>query len=248
MMRFDFSGQTVLITGGTRGIGKATADLLFDLGATVIITGTKSEEIAQLNQENQDSGRFFLQLDLSSDSSVERFLKDILAFERIDVCINNAGINIIETLENSEIRDFNLINKINVEGPFRIMKAIVLRMKENQFGRIVNIASIWGVITRPGRSMYTTSKHAIIGLTKTVAVEWAEWNILANCISPGFTKTELTRNTNTLEQIEEIEQKIPIKRMAEPIEMAKAIAFLASSSNTYITGQNLTIDGGYTII
>ncbi|MEN2283883.1 SDR family oxidoreductase [Algoriphagus sp. SE2] len=248
MMTIDYSGQTVLVTGGTRGIGKATADLFYELGANTIVTGTKQSEIDSFNKTNQDPRKHFLQLDLASDTSFDSFTKDLLTFDRLDVCINNAGINIIETLEDAKLSDFNLIHKINVEGPFRIMQAILPKMRNNKYGRIVNIASIWGVITRPKRSMYATSKHALIGLTKTAAIEWAQWNILANCVSPGFTKTELTRNTNTQEQIEEIEEKIPIKRMAEPIEMAKAIAFLASSYNTYITGQNLTIDGGYTII
>lgn len=247
-MTIDFTGQTVLVTGGTRGIGKATADLFADLGANTIVTGTKSFEIDSLNQENKDPRKQFLQLDLASDSSFDSFINDVLAFERIDVCINNAGINIIESLGAAKLSDFSLIHKINVEGPFKIMQAVMPKMRERNYGRIINIASIWGVITRPGRSMYTTSKHAVIGMTKTAAVEWAQWNILANCVSPGFTKTELTRNTNTQKQIEEIEEKIPIKRMADPIEMAKAIVFLASNSNTYITGQNLTIDGGYTII
>ena len=119
-------------------------------------------------------------------------------------------------------------------------------MKKNGYGRIVNITSIWSVITRPGRSIYTTAKFAIAGLTKTLAIELAEYNILVNSVGPGFTITELTATTNTSEEIKKITDIIPIKRMAQPIEIANTILFLCSDLNTYLTGQNIIVDGGYT--
>ena len=102
------------------------------------------------------------------------------------------------------------------------------------------------MITRQGRSSYTLSKNAITGLTKTLAIEWAQYNVLVNAVSPGFILTELTKSTNTPEQLLQLESQIPAKRMAEPIEIANVVAFLCSNMNTYLTGQNITVDGGYT--
>jgi 3-oxoacyl-[acyl-carrier protein] reductase len=138
------------------------------------------------------------------------------------------------------------MNQINLFGPYKTLKIVGNKMINNNYGRIVNVASIWSVITRPGRSVYTTTKNAIIGITKTLSVEWASYNILVNAVSPGFTLTELTKNTNTEEQIKFLENTIPAKRMCQPIEQARIIAFLCSDLNTYMTGQNIVVDGGYT--
>ncbi len=242
-MAIDFRGKRALVTGGTRGIGAATAKFLRENGASVWITGRKPKGDSAIADHFE-----YLALDLASEASVESFLSILRESDPFDICVNNAGINIVEDFSNAELDDYRLIQKVNVEGPFRIMQCLLDGMTRMKYGRFVNISSIWGVITRPGRSMYTTSKHGLIGLTKTFAVENAKNNILANCISPGFTRTELTANTNTEEQIRSIENQIPIGRMAETHELAKAIAFLASHENTYITGQNLTVDGGYTIV
>jgi 3-oxoacyl-[acyl-carrier protein] reductase len=119
-------------------------------------------------------------------------------------------------------------------------------MNENGFGRIVNITSIWSVISRPGRTLYSLTKWGIVGLTKTLSTELADKNILVNSVAPGFTKTELTESTNTLEERNTIKSLIPVRRFADPIEIANLVLFLSSDLNTYITGQNIVIDGGYT--
>jgi 3-oxoacyl-[acyl-carrier protein] reductase len=119
-------------------------------------------------------------------------------------------------------------------------------MKAKGYGRIVNITSIWSVVSRSGRSLYSLTKWGIIGLTKTLSIELAENNILVNSVAPGFTKTDLTESTNSKEELKTINSQIPMKRMAEPIEIANLVAFLSSNLNTYITGQNIVIDGGYT--
>ena len=121
-------------------------------------------------------------------------------------------------------------------------------MIEKRWGRIVNVASIWSIITRPGRLSYSSSKMALLGINKTLGIEWAKHNVLVNCVSPGFTLTELTATTNTEEELKIIKNKIPQNRLAMPEEIAKTILFLSSELNTYITGQNITIDGGYTTI
>ena len=251
MIKLDFSNKTVLITGGTRGIGKITADLLFDSGANLILTGTNQNEIMALNHEafkDADKRKKYLYADFSKEDSVYLFLDEINKEDKIDVCINNAGVNRINEFLDTEEEDYNWIMDINLRAPFEILKVVGRKMIENQYGRIVNIASIWSVITRPGRSIYTTSKNALVGLTKTLSVEWAKDNVLVNAVSPGFTLTELTEQTNSPEQLKEIQNKIPMKRMAKPIELAKVISFLCSEHNTYLTGQNITIDGGYTSV
>ena len=121
-------------------------------------------------------------------------------------------------------------------------------MLAKQWGRIVNIASIWSVVTRTGRLSYSASKMALLGINKTLAIEWAKHNILVNCVSPGFTLTELTATTNTKEELKTIENQIPQNRMAMPEEIAKGVLFLSSELNSYMVGQNITIDGGYTAV
>jgi 3-oxoacyl-[acyl-carrier protein] reductase len=245
-IKIDLSGKVALITGGTRGIGKAIAERFLDAGASVILTGTKINEIEKLNNNKPSDRIAYLQVDFSDQNSVNAFLTEISSYSKIDVLINNAGVNKIGLNAETTNEDFDLLNDINVKGPYILCREISKLMKKNGYGRIVNITSIWSVITRPGRSIYTTAKFAITGLTKTLAVELAEYNILVNSVGPGFTMTELTATTNTPEEIKKITDIIPIKRMAQPIEIANTILFLCSDLNTYLTGQNIIIDGGYT--
>jgi len=139
-----------------------------------------------------------------------------------------------------------MLNNINLKAPYLISREVSRTMKRNGYGRIVNITSIWSTITRPGRSLYALTKSGIVGLTRTLAVELAESNILVNAVAPGFTMTELTASTNTPEEIGKITGMIPIKRMALPEEIANLVLFLCSDLNSYLTGQNIVIDGGYT--
>ena len=136
--------------------------------------------------------------------------------------------------------------EVNLKSPIRILRALVPQMKVQQYGRIVNIGSIWSVVSKRGRAVYSVTKHGIHGLTKTLAVELAGHNVLVNTVCPGFTLTELTRKNNTQEQIDEISKEIPLGRMANPEEIASAVCYLVSERNTYLTGQLIAVDGGYT--
>jgi 3-oxoacyl-[acyl-carrier protein] reductase len=248
-MKIDLTNKTALITGATRGIGKSTAYCFHQAGANLILTGTNQQEIENLNKENKRKGIFniqYLQADFSNAVSTEMFLRKLDEVNQIDICVNNAGVNKVNDFIDTTIEEFNWINEINLNIPYRILKVVGPKMIENKYGRIVNIASIWSIVTRHGRSMYTSSKNALVGLTKTLAIEWASCNVLVNAVSPGFTITELTKTTNSIEELIAIEKLIPLKRMAEPIEIARTVAFLCSGLNTYITGQNITVDGGYT--
>jgi 3-oxoacyl-[acyl-carrier protein] reductase len=248
-MEINFPGKTVLVTGATRGIGKAIAEDFYHAGASLILTGTNPNVIDQLNEnikKHSIERKRYIQADFSNDESLQTFLEELSQYDRIDVCVNNAGINRINLVEDTRIEDFDLIHRVNIRAPFLICRQLAPRMKAANYGRIVNIASIWSIITRPGRSIYTASKFGLDGMSRTLAVELAQDNVLVNTVSPGFTLTELTKTTNTPEEIKEIADQIPAKRMAQPEEIAKIVLFLASDLNTYITGQNIVVDGGYT--
>ena len=134
---------------------------------------------------------------------------------------------------------------LNLIAPIKLIRGFAGKMKENRYGRIVNIGSIWAVVSKPGRCVYSATKNGIHGVTNTMAVELAPYNILVNTVCPGFTMTEMTKKNNTPEQIEELSREIPMQRLAEPEEMAEVIYFLCSEQNTYLTGQKITVDGGF---
>lgn len=244
--KIDLNDKVALITGGTRGIGKAISESFIAAGAVVLITGTKSDEIEALNKTKQTGKVTYLYLDFSEEESVNDFIIKILPKYDIDILINNAGINKIDLNIDTKNDDYDLLNDINLKGPYILAREVSKQMKTKGYGRIVNITSIWGVVSRSGRSLYSITKWGLIGLTKTLSVELAENNILVNSVAPGFTKTELTESTNTEEELISMNALIPMKRMAEPIEIANLVAFLSSNLNSYITGQNIVIDGGYT--
>lgn len=218
--------KTALVTGGSRGIGKAIAEQLRNEGYEVY-TPTRDE------------------MDLSSPESVEKyceFIRDIY----FDVVVNNAGINDIHDIDLITDEELNQMMEVNLKSPIRLLRTVTPKMKEGHYGRIVNIGSIWSVVSKRGRTVYSVTKHGIHGLTKTLAVELAEYNILVNTVCPGFTLTELTKKNNTQDEIDAISREIPLGRMAKPEEIASAVCYLVSEQNTYLTGQIIAVDGGYT--
>lgn len=215
-----------LVTGGSRGIGKCIVDQLKSEGYFVYAP-TREE------------------LNLSDSNSVEKFLGK-WGNEVYDVIINNAGINDINDVENITDDEIEHAMQINLISPLKLLRAFVPAMKKQGYGRIVNIGSIWGIVSKRGRTVYSITKHGIHGMTKTLAVELAEYGILVNTVCPGFTLTKLTMKNNTPDQIAEISREIPMGRMAQPEEIADAVFYLVSERNTYITGQLIAVDGGYT--
>ena len=248
-MDIDFTGKIALVTGGTRGIGKAIADLLYQSGAKLYLTGTDGETITKLNQNLLEKGITdirYMAVDFADDTSTDLFLEQLQEIPQIDICVNNAGINIVNDFEKVTNEEFMKVQKVNVIGPRKILNVITPKMKARKYGRIVNVASIWSVINRPGRTSYSISKNAVVGLTKSLAIELAPYNIMVNAVSPGFTMTELTLRTNTPEQLADLESKVAVKRLAQPMEQASVVSFLCSELNSYMTGQNIVVDGGYT--
>jgi len=244
----DLSEKTALITGATRGIGKAIADSFIEAGAKVILTGTKRSEIDQLNSENENNALQWIEADFSSQDGIATFIEELKFIESVDICVNNAGINIIKPFTEYSTDEYQRLLSINLTSPFSIVQHLIPNMKEQRFGRIVNIASIWSQISKVNRSLYTTSKTGLIGFTRAMAAEYASSNILVNSVSPGFTRTELTEQSLSSDEIIQLSKQIPAERFAEPYEIAKVVLFLCSDLNTYITGQNIVIDGGFTIV
>lgn len=237
-MKIDFTNQNAIVTGGTRGIGKQIAEDLAELGAQVVITGTR-EPREKINQNIQ-----FVPANFLDDTSTEDFFK-MISNETFDVCVNNAGINRIDPFREVKHEDWNDIIKVNLTAPFKVQQAVSHSMVRRKYGRIVNIASVWSEISTPKRASYSSSKFGLRGLTLASAAELAQYNVLINAVSPGFTLTDLTRNVLGPERMEEIAQQIPMRRMAEVDEISRVVLFVASKLNTYISGQNIVADGGF---
>jgi acetoacetyl-CoA reductase len=204
----------ILVTGGARGIGKAIVDKFNNNGHNVYYP-TRDE------------------LNLSNPID----LKD----REFDIIINNAGINPIKPI--SEIND-DCVIRVNYLSHFDIVKQCLPYMVNQKYGRIINIGSIWIDIAKSGRLAYSVSKNALHSLTKSLTAEYAQYNILSNTISPGFILTDLTTQNNTKEELDAISNRIPIKRLGYPEEIANLV-YTLTVDNTYISGQNIKIDGGY---
>ena len=243
----NLKNKKILITGATGGIGNSLVKKFNELGSVILATGTNQDKLDKLKSEFKNIK--IKQFKLDEHSKIEEFINTChTELEGIDVLINNAGINIVSDADKITDESFLQIQEVNVHGPFLLAQAFGKQMVKRNWGRIVNIASIWGVVTRPGRLSYSASKMALLGINKTLAVEWAKNNVLVNAVSPGFTLTELTKTTNTEEELNIIKNKIPQNRLALPEEIASGVLFLSSNLNSYIVGQNLIIDGGYTTI
>ena len=184
------------------------------------------------------------EMDLAYSSSIRSYLKKY-SDTKIDILVNNAGINIVSELSDIKDEEWDQVLSVNLKAPRIILQIIVEKMKESKWGRVVNVGSLYSHISREGRGSYTASKSALRGLTQTWALELAPFNILVNMVCPGFVLTDLTKETNTPEQLEEITNSIPIKKLADPKDIAEVVFFLASDRNNYITGQSIIVDGGY---
>lgn len=237
LLMLNFSDKTVFVTGATRGIGSAIVNAFRERGARVIGTRTKSTSEIGLDA--------YFQADFTDLKQIQA-CADFIRENRPDVLINNAGIN--KNLPFLEIDSelFMRIQQVNVFAPFLLCQAAIPGMKEKGWGRIVNISSIWSKISKQHRASYSSSKFALDGLTLSIATEFAGIGILANCVAPGFTNTELTHQMLGDKGIEAILKTVPIGRLAEVGEIANLVLWLSSKENTYISGQNIAIDGGFT--
>jgi len=241
-MRIDLSNRVALVTGSTRGIGRAIADALAECGARVAIVGRdlgRAEAVA----EQIGEARGFA-CDVADVGSVNALVAAVeKAFGSVDVLVNNAGLTRDNIMMRLSDDDWDTVIDANLRGAFFATRAAVRGMMKRRWGRVINIASVVGLVGNKGQANYAASKAGLIGLTKSVAKEYASRNILANVVAPGFIETDMTA-AMTEEARKALSGTIPLERLGKPADVAAAVAFLASEYAGYITGQTIVVDGG----
>lgn len=242
-MQIDLSGRTALVTGSTRGIGRAIAETLAAAGARVAIVGRDQGKAAAVAAELGRGAEGFA-CDVSDPASVTALVEAVeKAFGSVDILVNNAGLTRDNLLMRIKDDDWDAVLDANLRGAFVAIRAASRGMMKRRWGRIINMASVVGLIGNKGQANYAASKAGLIGLTKSVAKEYASRNILANAIAPGFIETDMTA-AMTPEARSTLSQQIPLERLGTPADIAGMVAFLASEHAAYITGQVIVIDGG----
>lgn len=217
--------KTAVVTGGSRGIGAA------------IVAELRRREVQVLAPSRRE-------LDLADPASVNRFAAE-QAEASVDILVNNAGVNFINRLEDIRPEHWQEMYQVNLHAPFRLIQALAPGMKARGWGRIVNVSSVFSLVTREKRAAYSAMKSGLNGLTRTGAVELGPSGVLVNAVCPGYVATEMTRQNNSPAEVAQIAVTVPLRRLAEPEEIARFVGFLCSEENTYITGQMLVIDGGF---
>jgi 3-oxoacyl-[acyl-carrier protein] reductase len=242
-MKIDLAGRNAVITGSTRGIGRAIADAFAESGARVAVVGRDQKRADEAASAIGNGARGFA-ADVSDTASVAKLVEDVeKAFGSIDVLVNNAGItrdNLVMRLKDD---DWDAVQNANLRGAFAAIRAVSRGMMKKRSGRIINVASIVGLIGNKGQANYAASKAGLIALTKSVAKELGSRNILVNAVAPGFIETEMTA-AMTPDAREALGKQIALERLGKVEDVAAMVTFLASDLASYITGQVFVVDGG----
>jgi NAD(P)-dependent dehydrogenase (short-subunit alcohol dehydrogenase family) len=241
--------KVALVTGGTSGIGRATAIAFAAAGAKVVFSGRREAEGKDTANLIRQSGAecLFVRSDVSSQADVKALIQQtVTTYGRLDIAFNNAGIEgVLKPLHEQSVEDFDTLMATNVRGTFMCMKSEIQQMLTQGAGVIINNSSIFGLTGLAGISPYTTSKHAIVGLTRAAALDYAKQGIRINTMNPGTIATAMLerQGEKTMELLKSI---VPIGRIAQPEDIAATVVFLCSDAASYITGQSFVVDGGYT--
>lgn len=246
----SLQGRTAIVTGAAQGIGRAIAEALAQAGADIAVADLDPSRSAETVAAVENIGRKALNLKVNvadtgeTKSMVEQVLK---AWGKVDILVNNAGITRDGLLLRMKEEDWNLVLQINLNGTFNCTKAVLQPMTKQRYGRIVNIASIVGVIGNAGQANYSASKAAVIGFTKTVGREYASRNVTVNAVAPGFIDTAMTHGLST-DVKDTLLKQIPLGRLGTPADIAAAVRFLVSEEAAYITGHVLHVNGGMLMV
>lgn len=237
-MKINYTGYNVLVTGASKGIGKSIVEAYLKLGANVI--GTSATKKSQKKKFKLIKVNFLIKKD------VNNFFQELKKISSIDILINNVGTNKIDNISNVTDEDIDNLIQINLISSLKISREVSKKMIKYKHGKIVNISSIFGVVSKEKRSIYSATKFALNGFTKGLSLDLAKNNIQVNSICPGFVETQLTKKILGSEGIKKIKKEIPLGRLAKMSEISNFVVFLTSKYCNYVTGQNIVIDGGYT--
>lgn len=244
---FDLTGKTALVTGASGGIGGAIARALHGAGATVGLSGTRTEPLEALAGELGERAHV-LPCNLSDKDAVEALPKQAVeAMGSLDILVNNAGITRDQIFMRMSDDEWQSVLDVNLTSTMRLCRGVMRPMMKARWGRIINISSIVGVTGNPGQANYAASKAGVIGLTKSIAYEVASRGITANAVAPGFIATAMTDKL-TDDQKSKINSQIPAARMGAPDEIAAAVLYLASTEAGYVTGSTLHVNGGMAML
>lgn len=245
----DLKGKVAIVTGATRGIGRAITLALTEAGANIVCVGKTGAGLSDLQKEIESAGSkaISIKADVSKMHDTREIVKTTVdAFSRIDILVNNAGIIFRKPIFDVTEEDWDSLMDINLKGVFFLTQEVGKVMIEQRYGKIINIASLTSFKGTPGISIYAISKAGLVSLTKCLAVEWSKYNINVNAIAPGYVITDLNRTALSDKAFyDQVVSRIPLGRVGNPADIGDAVAFLASDSSSYMTGETILIDGGY---
>ncbi|MGZ8364891.1 MAG: 3-oxoacyl-[acyl-carrier-protein] reductase [Nitrospira sp.] len=246
----SLQGKTAIVTGAAQGIGRAIAECLAQAGADIAVAdldpGRSVETVASVEKLGRKA--LNIKVNVADANETKAMVEQVLkTWGKVDILVNNAGITRDGLLLRMKEEDWNLVLQINLNGTFNCTKAVLQPMTKQRYGRIVNIASIVGVIGNAGQANYSASKAAVIGFTKTVGREYASRNVTVNAVAPGFIDTAMTHGLSA-DVKDTLLKQIPLGRLGTPADVAAAVRFLVSEDAAYITGHVLHVNGGMLMV